>query len=130
MPSKSCTILIVEDDEWFAASLEAAIQTALPEVNISTTGDPAVAMTLIDDNSPNLLLADLHLGERNFFTLLNELASYPDTLALPKIILSSSGGQLRTDDLVNYGIAAIYDKKTYNFNDLLTKIKELINYGK
>lgn len=129
MPLEFCTIVIVEDDEWFAASLEAAIQTALPEVNILRTGDPAKAMTLIDDNTPDLLLADLHLGERNFFTLLNELASYPDTLALPKIILSSSGDQLRADDLANYGIAAIYDKKTYDFNDLLIKIKELISYG-
>ena len=71
----------------------------------------------------------MHLGARNSMTLLNEMASYPDTLELPKIILSSSGDNLSLDDLRRYGVSAVYDKKTYNFDDLVTKVRELLGDG-
>ena len=112
---------------WFADSLAKSLQTSLNNVAVETIDDPEVAMMTIDKHMPDLLIADLHLGSRNFLTLLNELASYPDTLALPKIILSSSGSQLDVADLQNYGVQAIYDKRTYDYATLLNDIKGVLD---
>lgn len=124
---KKKKVLVLEDDRLLADSLRQSLLNKLKNIEVAVVHEPARALDLIDESMPDLLLADLHLGDRNLLTLLNEMASYPDTLALPKIILSSSGRQLRIDDLTRYGVRAIYDKRTYDFNELVVKIWELID---
>lgn len=125
--TKNKKVLVLEDDRLFADSLKQSLLSKLKNVEVTVAHEPARALDLIDEDMPDLLLADLHLGDRNLLTLLNEMASYPDTLALPKIILSSSGRQLRIGDLTSYGVRAIYDKRTYDFNEMVVKIWELID---
>lgn len=125
--TKNKKVLVLEDDRLFADSLKQSLLSKLKNVEVTVAHEPARALDLIDEDMPDLLLADLHLGDRNLLTLLNEMASYPDTLALPKIILSSSGRQLRIGDLTSYGVRTIYDKRTYDFNELVVKIWELID---
>lgn len=125
--TKNKKVLVLEDDRLFADSLKQSLLSKLKNVEVTVAHEPARALDLIDEDMPDLLLADLHLGDRNLLTLLNEMASYPDTLALPKIILSSSGRQLRIGDLASYGVRTIYDKRTYDFNELVVKIWELID---
>lgn len=124
---KNKKVLVLEDDRLLADSLKQSLLNKLKNIEVTVVHEPARALDLIDEGMPDLLLADLHLGDRNLLTLLNEMASYPDTLALPKIILSSSGRQLRIGDLTRYGVRAIYDKRTYDFNELVAKIWELID---
>lgn len=124
---KNKKVLVLEDDRLLADSLKQSLLNKLKNIEVTVVHEPARALDLIDEGMPDLLLADLHLGDRNLLTLLNEMASYPDTLALPKIILSSSGRQLRISDLTRYGVRAIYDKRTYDFNELVAKIWELID---
>lgn len=123
------TIILIEDDQDFAGSLAASINDALDSARVVAVGDPRRAIELIDQLAPVLLIADVHLGATNVLTLLNELASYPDTLKLPKIVLSSSGRDLSMDDLRQYGVSAVYDKRTYQLPDLIVKIKELLPHG-
>lgn len=125
--TKNKKVLVLEDDRLFADSLKQSLLNKLKNVEVAVAHEPVCALDLIDEDMPDLLLADLHLGDRNLLTLLNEMASYPDTLALPKIILSSSGRRLRIGDLTSYGVRAIYDKRTYDFNELVIKIWELID---
>lgn len=124
---KKKKVLVLEDDRLLADSLRQSLLNKLKNIEVTVVHEPARALDLMDESMPDLLLADLHLGDRNLLTLLNEMASYPDTLALPKIILSSSGRQLRIDDLTRYGVRAIYDKRAYDFNELVVKIGELID---
>lgn len=122
------TLLILDDDQQFASSLADSLAVAI-NANCYCESDPERAMQAIDNQKIDLLIIDIHLGDRNALTLLNELSTYPDTLALPKIILSSSGSQLSIDDLGSYGVAAIYDKRTYDLADLVNKIQELTDSG-
>lgn len=120
-------VLIIEDDWQFAGSLVSSLKNALQKVRFIIADNSESAMSEINQQVPDLILADLHLGNQNFLTLLNELASYPDTLKIPKIILSSSGAALKLADLEKYGIKSIYDKKTYLFQDLVVTIEGLIS---
>lgn len=121
-------VLVLEDDELFASSLAKSLLLRTG-AKVIIANEPAQALSMIDSHKTDLLIADMHLGARNSMTLLNEMASYPDTLALPKIILSSSGDNLSLDDLRRYGVSAVYDKKTYNFDDLVAKVRELLGNG-
>ena len=120
-------VLIIEDDWQFAGSLVSSLKNVLQKVRFIIADNSESAMSEINQQVPDLILADLHLGNQNFLTLLNELASYPDTLKIPKIILSSSGAALKLADLEKYGIKSIYDKKTYLFQDLVVTIEGLIS---
>lgn len=122
-------LLILDDDKLFAESLGWSLRLRLPWCDVVVTSDPTEALGLIDDLTIDLLITDLHLGVANCITLLNEMASYPDTLALPKVILSASGDRLDMADLRQYGVSAIYDKKTYNFADLVQAIRRLLGDG-
>lgn len=125
-------ILVLDDDEWFADSLAKTIRQQLSNslpgryfmVQPATTIDRA--LDLIDDGEklPRLIVSDFHLGQQNFFTLVNELASYEDTDAIAKIILSSSGDRINPADVHQYGVAAVLDKKTFQMNDLINTIMQ------
>lgn len=121
-------ILVLEDDELFAGSFAQSLSSRIA-ANVMVANDPVKALRMVDSLKIDLLVADMHLGARNSMTLFNEMASYPDTLMLPKIILSSSGNNLSIDDLRQYGVSAIYDKRTYNFDDLVATVRELLDHG-
>lgn len=121
-------VLVLEDDELFASSLAKSLSLRTG-AKVIIANEPAQALSMIDSHKTDLLIADMHLGARNSMTLFNEMASYPDTLMLPKIILSSSGNNLSIDDLRQYGVSAIYDKRTYNFDDLVATVRELLDHG-
>lgn len=121
-------VLVLEDDELFASSLAKSLSLRTG-AKVIIANEPAQALSMIDSHKTDLLIADMHLGARNSMTLFNEMASYPDTLMLPKIILSSSGNNLSIDDLRQYGVSVIYDKRTYNFDDLVATVRELLDHG-
>lgn len=121
-------VLVLEDDELFASSLAKSLSLRTG-AKVIIANEPAQALSMIDSHKTGLLIADMHLGARNSMTLFNEMASYPDTLMLPKIILSSSSNNLSIDDLRQYGVSAIYDKRTYNFDDLVATVRELLDHG-
>ena len=116
-------VLVVEDDQWFADSLAKSIAKE-KGVSVRTVSDPELGFDIIDDWEPQVMVADLHLGSKNFLTLLNELQSYRDTRMMTKIILSASGHSLGESEMREYGIARVFDKATYQLTDLLNSIGE------
>lgn len=121
------TILVLEDSNRYATSLARMIKNYFPTTRVAVVGDPEIAMEVIDQAMPDLLIADLHLGVSNFLTLLNELISYPDTLALPKVILSSSGDRLDPKSFTGSGVVKVLDKKTYQPGELIAVIEGVVN---
>lgn len=109
-------VLILDDDTVLLNSMQRLL-TAWGCVTATAT-DPQIACTMIDTFHPGAMLLDWHLGSVNAMTLLNELASYNDTLRLPKIVLSSSGRKLKLSDLKAYGVVAVLDKATYQPTEL------------
>lgn len=116
-------ILVLEDDRWLADSLAESLKNGLV-AEAKTLTNPEDVFDVIDDWAPQVLVADLHLGAKNFLTLLNELQSYRDTRMMAKVILSSSGHKLTDDEVRQYGIIKVFDKATYRLDDLMKTIKE------
>jgi DNA-binding NarL/FixJ family response regulator len=100
-------ILILEDDQWFAESLRAGLAT---EFVVQVCHDPEEIFAVLEKWRPDVLLADLVLGEKNLFVLLNEIQSYTDTRELPVVILSTAARQIRAEDVARYNVRKILDK--------------------
>lgn len=99
-------VLIVEDDEILAECLD----YQLAEHEVRTCTNALVALDLIDQAVPEVIILDVLLDGPDGFSLLHELRSYSDTAAIPAIIVSSL--DLSRQDLSAYGVAAVLQKET------------------
>ena len=102
----SPSIMIVDDDTEFACSLGEMLRDVLKRrLNINIINDIQYVIPAIEmDGAPKVMIIDFHLGRQNAMTLLNELATYPDTLGIPKIILSASGLLSHSSSVLLYSI--------------------------
>lgn len=119
--TKLTKILLLDDDKWFADSLEQTLSDVL-SCDIKTVNSPEQVFDLVSSWRPDCMIADMHLGGHNFMSLLNEMQGYPDTRLIRKMILSSSGRSIKQSDLSGYGVAAVLDKADYHINDLINFI--------
>lgn len=114
------TVFIIEDDPIMADCLALAVQKAGATPQIFP--DAINAIDALDQNLPALILLDILLRGPDGFTLLNELASYPDTSAIPIIIVTSL--DLSQQTLSHYNIKQVFNKTTMVPQELVTAIQE------
>lgn len=100
-------ILILEDDKWFADSLCASLKS---EFDVRISHNPEKIFSILDKWQPDVLLADVILGTKNLFVLLNEMQSYTDTRTLPVVILSTAAEQIKPEDVARYNVKKILNK--------------------
>lgn len=88
--------------------------------------DAIGAMTVMSEEElPNLILLDVLLNGPDGFTLLNELISYPDTAAIPIVLVTSLS--LSSADLAHYGVRAVLAKETMtpaSIHQVVTQVLE------
>lgn len=106
MPDSKPTILLIDDDAWFGDSLIAS----LADYSVIKTPDPDQVFDLTDQHHPDLILADVVLGARNVFALLQEMQSHLDTRDIPVVILSALAKQIDPGDVKRLGVLAVLDK--------------------
>ena len=106
MPAQKPTILLIDDDAWFGDSLIAS----LADYSVIKTPDLDQVFDLIDQHHPDLILADVVLGARNVFALLQEMQSHLDTRDIPVVILSALAKQIDPGDVKRLGVLAVLDK--------------------
>jgi len=118
------SVLLIEDDMWLADSYKDVIESKGFECNVVVTAEEAIGM--IDTKTPDVIVADIMLGDRTVITLLHELQSYDDTQKIPVIICSSiakSAAHLQ-DQLHEYGVVEILDKATVTPESLAVTVEE------
>lgn len=111
-------IFIVDDDPVMADCIKSTLKqallqqsdqpTSLPEIKIFA--DAVATIEATNAQIPGLILLDVLLTGPNGFTLLNELASYPETAQIPVALMSSL--DLRQFPLAHYNIVRIFTKET------------------
>jgi two-component system response regulator CiaR len=100
-------VLVLDDDKWLAESLNAGLEL---EFDVRVCHDPEKVFKILEKWWPDVLLADVILGEKNLFMLLNEIQSHTDTRELPIVILSTAARQIEAEDVVQYNVRKILDK--------------------
>ena len=88
-------ILLVEDD---AANIELVrrILERRPEVELQAAGTGRAALSLADENPPQLVLLDMHLPDVSGVEVLEHLAARSETAGVPVVILTGDSGIDRT----------------------------------
>ena len=120
-------ILVVEDDNELRSSL--VDKLALVNCEILQAIDGEMAVELILDERPNLILLDLMLPKLDGFKVLERLRNYPDkSIAGIKVVvlsnLWSDKDILRAKALK---IEEYYVKSNTNLDDVSLKIKQIIS---
>ncbi|MBQ8157350.1 response regulator [Candidatus Saccharibacteria bacterium] len=97
-------IAIIEDDRGW----EDYYRQLLADYDLRCFHDGLAAVRWMDETLPDVIILDILLTGPTGFAVLNELQSYPELARVPVIVVSSV--QLSPQELVKYGVVAVYDK--------------------
>ncbi|MBQ3430391.1 response regulator [Candidatus Saccharibacteria bacterium] len=117
-------IYLVDDDEKMSACLARVLKSAGFEVE-TFQNIPEIMSALDEKPLPNLIFLDVLLPGFDGFTFLNEIASYPDTMKIPILIVSSL--DFSKKDLKIYGVKGILKKEEMTPKEIIAYAKRYTN---
>ena len=111
---------VIEDDKLMADCIKDAILSAKPKAEIQHFDNVISAIQSLDE-LPEIIFLDILLTGPDGFTLLNEIASYPDTAKIPIVIISSLN--FAGQDLSAYNVVGILNKESMTPADIAEFVK-------
>jgi CheY-like chemotaxis protein len=118
------SVLIVEDDTWFAEQQLRTVRAA--GFRAQHVADGLAAMAALDTQPPSVIVLDMFLPGPNALVLLHELQSHADLAAIPVIVCSNSASAVPSDPLAAYGVRHVLDKGTMQPSDLVAAIRRVL----
>lgn len=115
-------VLIIEDDVLWAELLAGYVNRAGAQPQVVASG--ALAIDVIDEWQPDLLVLDMLLAGETGVALLNELRSHEDLARLPVLVCSSVN--LTEAELRPYGVSVVLDKARMSPGEAVSAIRELL----
>ncbi len=120
----STRVVIVEDDVWLAEHYMRVLRRAGYEVYHAPHG--LVAIDVIDQAAPHVILLDVLLTGTTALALLHELQSHPDLATIPIILATNLADQIALDDVASYGVKRILDKATMHPEDIEVAVRSVL----
>lgn len=111
MENENQTILIIDDDFFFARYLARIIQENI-QINVEIKVDPYEAIKYLNDNIPSLIILDMMLPKMDGLTFLRNLRTNENTQDVPVIVCSALGNQQTVGESVKLKIAGYIVKPT------------------
>ena len=123
MRNNAPTILIVEDDE----RIRSLMRTVLAGAGYATleTGNAATAVSMLASHSPDLMVLDLGLPDRDGQELLSEIRAWS---SVPVVVVSARG-QEKDKVYALDGGADDYITKPFGTEELLARIRAALRHG-
>jgi len=117
-------IIIVEDEIQMQNLIKPVLEKAGYEVFSAYDGE--IALGMIEENKPDLVLLDLILPKKDGFEILEHLRSKEETRNLPVIIFTNLEEKYDIEKAISYGIRAYMVKTQYKPEEILSKINEIL----
>ncbi len=140
MNNEFTDILVVEDNESERASIVAALEETIPDVQVFSVHDGAEALDFLfargvytdraDESPPTLILLDLAMPGDNGFTVLGQIRSLErqDSLTLTPVVMFTDS-QDNSDIKESYRCGAnSYIIKPVSFPDFRTAVEKIGQY--
>jgi DNA-binding response OmpR family regulator len=119
-------ILVIDDDAYVTQLLTQILTRAKYEVSTAHTGREALALATA--GAPNLIILDLMLPDGDSYELLEKIKKARGTAFPPVLVLTSS--HETEDELRGLRLGVVdYVTKPFERQDLLRRVKNLIDYG-
>ena len=115
-------ILIVEDDKFLINALRVKLEKEGFEVQLSSNGQEA--LTFLETNKVDLIVADLVMPEMDGFDLMANLKEKGSTI--PIIVASNLSQKDDLDKAMALGAKDFFVKSDMSMEDLISKIKNLL----
>jgi DNA-binding response OmpR family regulator len=119
------SILIIEDDTWFAEQGIRTLEAA--GFRVRHAADGLAGIEAIDSVVPDVIILDMFLPGPNALVLLHELQSHTDLSCIPVIICTNSASSVPTASLKAYGVRQVLDKGSMQPHDLVTAIRRVLS---
>lgn len=113
-------VLIIEDDPWFAQSLQLPLKAAGYESEIAS--NVFAAMEAVDGFEPDVILIDLLLAGSTAFNLMHELQSHSELANIPLIVCSNLAHTLSIKELQSYGVKKILNKSEVTPEEIVASV--------
>lgn len=119
-------ILVIDDDDSLSSVYEMALKKEGYEVLKSPTGQEGI--NLATTASPNLILLDQVLPDISGNEVLKKLKTDEKTKNIPVVLLSNFSQEELVKEAINQGAADYIFKYQVEINDVISKIKEVLNH--
>ncbi|MBS2035538.1 response regulator [bacterium] len=115
-------ILVVDDDEHILRSLSQYLE--LEDFNVVSASSGPEALTLFQQEKPDLLVLDVMMPGMDGFQVLEKLRNDPETASVPVLMLTAR--DQHNDILKGYQMGATsYLVKPFNLDELVEAIREV-----
>ena len=118
-------ILIVEDDKYLANAHRVKLSKSGFEAMIAYDGEQAIQT--LESFSPDLIVLDLIMPNKDGFAVLAELKQNPKWQHIPVIVTSNLSQKEDINRALELGAANYIIKSNSDLNDLLVKIHTIID---
>ena len=113
-------ILVLDDDAVIGGCLLRILKKKGKNGQLFNNAIEGIAA--ISEEVPEMIFMDIFLTGPDGFTLLNEIASYPDTMKIPVVIISEK--DFSGENFSEYGVVGILDKNTMKPKDIEKYVDE------
>jgi|SRR3990167_7189252 len=118
-------IIVAEDDQFLSNAYRVKLTKESYEVKMVADGQEL--MDLLKTYKPHLIILDLLMPKKDGFEALKEIKADPNLKSIPIIIASNLGQTNDIDQGMNLGANDYIVKSDLSLEDLVKKIKNLIN---
>lgn len=117
-------ILIVEDETVLSKVLKEKFERSGFDAEVA--GDGEIAITMVRDFVPDVIVLDLVLPKKNGFTVLKEIKEDPKLAAIPVIVVSNLGEDSDIKRALTLGAADYFVKSQHPINEIVEKVKSVL----
>ncbi|MBQ6147814.1 response regulator [Candidatus Saccharibacteria bacterium] len=118
-------IYIIDDDELMAECVSRVLSVVKNTTTKIFHHIPEAMSALDSEPLPDLIFLDVLLPGFDGFSFLNEIATYPDTMKIPIILISSL--DFKEKDLKIYGVKGILKKEEMTPKEIISYVKRYTN---
>lgn len=116
-------LLIVDDDPQARQLYQRLVADALPGCPIVTAENGAVALTILETETPSLVILDLTMPEVDGFTVLEKMRLNPRIRQVPVLVMS--GKMLSVEDVrrLDYGHVIFHSKELLSTEEVMASLQ-------
>ncbi len=118
------SVLVVEDDEFFASLVTKKLGTADCIVSYAETGEKALEM--LKSEKPDIIVLDILLPGIDGIEVLRQIKENNELKMIPVIFLSNFGSKEQIDAGKKLGVYKHIIKATVTLNEVVQEIKEAV----